>query len=200
MRRQAVVKLIPALLATTTVALACERAPSAGPQQPLFAMSDGRTDRITGGGKLDDGRDFATFGFNARDGQGELQWVQHCLDGITGSTTCAVGGFTFHGSTVIGYGSDPADPDHCRVWSGAGDANFKDLNRTSTGTFSAKACDFGEPGRGNDTMCFRVTTTAGVYIRGDGVASSKVLNGGNIQLHSGGIDPSTVTCFFSQPE
>jgi hypothetical protein len=200
MRRQAVIKFMPVLLATTIVALACENPPSVAPARPLFATGDGPTDRITGGGKLDDGRDFATFGFNARDGQGELQWVQHCLDGVSGSTTCALGAFTFHGSTVIGYGSDPADPDHCRVWSGTGDANFKDLNTTSTGTFSAKACDFGEPGRGNDTMCFFATTTAGVYIRGDGVASSEILNVGNIQLHNGGTDPSTVTCLSVQPE
>lgn len=200
MRRQAVSKLMPVLLATTFVVLACENPPSVAPERPLFATSAGRTDRITGGGKLDDGRDFATFGFNARDGQGELQWSQHCLDGVSGSTTCALGGFTFHGSTVIGYGSDLADPDHCRVWSGTGDANFKDLNTTSPGRFSAKACDFGEPGRGNDTMCFSVTTTAGFYIRGDGGASSKILNGGNVQLHNGGTDPSTVTCVESNPE
>ena len=194
MRRQTAVKLIPALLATTIVALACENPSSVAPQRPSFATSDGNTDRITGGGKLDDGRDFATFGFNARDGQGELQWVQHCLDGVTGSATCALGGFTFHGSTVVGYGFDPDDPDHCRVWSGTGDANFKDLNTTSTGTFSAEACDFGEPGRDNDTMCFSVSTTAGVYIRGDGVESSEILNGGNIQLHGRATEPSTETC------
>ena len=198
MRTQVAVKVMPVLLGTALVALACEKSPSVAPdlpsQPPAFAASDGETDRITGGGKLDDGPDFATFGFNARDGQGQFQWVQHCLDGVSGSTTCAFGGFTFHGSTVTDYGSDLVDGDHCRAWSGTGEAKFKDLNTTSTGTFSAKACDFGEPGRGNDTMCFTLTTTDVVYIRGDGATSSSILNGGNIQLHNDAPPPSETTC------
>src|SRR6267378_7298289 len=106
MRTQAVVKLMPSLLATCLIALACESPPNpVAAKRPSFAVQDPGTDRITGGGKLGDGRDFATFGFNARDGQGEIEWVQHCLDGMTASPTCPLGGFTFHGSTVTAYGA-----------------------------------------------------------------------------------------------
>lgn len=164
------------LLATTLGLLACDtpHTPLA-PQRPNFAV-DGNTDRITGGGKLGDGRDFATFGFNAREGQGQIQWVQHCLDGVSDdpSSKCLLGSFTFHGSTVTGYGVTPDDP-RCRAWSGEGEAKLKDLATTAPFTFSAKACDVGQPGRGQDRMCF----TFGAYLRED------VLAGGNIQLHEG---------------
>src|SRR5438552_10850810 len=94
------------------------------PYTTLF-RSDEKTDRITGGGKLDGGRDFATFGFNARsDDRGEIEWVQHCLDGM-GSGFCSLGSFTFHGSSVSGYGAPAEDPPHCRTWSGNGEATFK---------------------------------------------------------------------------
>src|SRR5437879_2738670 len=71
MRTQLVMKWIPGLLATTLVAVACDKPPNpAAPKRAQFSVQDEKNSRITGGGKLDGGRDFATFGFNARFGQG----------------------------------------------------------------------------------------------------------------------------------
>jgi hypothetical protein len=196
MRTLTVVNLIPSLL-VTLLALACESPPDpVAANRPSFAAQDPKVDRITGGGKLGDGRDFATFGFNARDGQGQFQWVQHCLDGATSSPNCLLGGFTFHGSTVTTYGFTPGELDHCRAWSGEGEAKFKDQGTASPGSFSVKACDFQEPGRGHDTICFTFTTFTSpvvTYIRGNTVASG-TLSAGNIQLHEGAPDPATATC------
>jgi len=187
MRKHRVV--VSSLLATLLV-LGCEQLPDSPISQPPdFAVNGGAGDRITGGGKLGDGRDFATFGFNARAGQGEIQWVQHCLDGVTASTTCMLGGFTFHGSAVTAFGAAPEDPARCRAWSGTGVARFGDLETTSSVSYAAKACDFGEPGHDADTMCFMV----GTYIR------EGVLAGGNIQLHQGTPETTPVTCTESQP-
>src|SRR5437879_11468899 len=68
MRTPIIMQLIPGLLTTTLFVLACEKAPSpAAPKRAQFSVQDEHNSRITGGGKLDGGRDFATFGFNARD-------------------------------------------------------------------------------------------------------------------------------------
>jgi len=195
MRMQIVMKLIPGLLATTLVALACEKPPNpAAPKRPSFAALDERTDRITGGGKLGDGRDFATFGFNARFGQGQIEWVQHCLDGVDpGSKNCSSGSFTFHGSSGSEYGpplplESPLttdDPDHCRAWSGSGEAKFKDPSfADGPFFFTAKACDFGHPGR-TDFICFALL---GTYSR------EGTLTGGNIQLHEGATESPETNC------
>jgi hypothetical protein len=190
MRVLTVVNLMPGLLATTLLALACESPPNpVATKRPNVSQVDGSKDRITGGGKLGDGRDFATFGFNARDGQGEFQWVQHCLDGAPPSPNCVLGGFTFHGSTVTTYGTSLPDLDHCRAWSGDGEAKFKDPSATFAGSFSVKACDFREPGRDNDTICFAFDG----YTRGSSVVSGS-LTAGNIQLHRGAPDVATATC------
>ena len=123
MRTAIVLKLIPGLL-TTTLFVACEKEPSpAAPTRAQFSAQDEKNSRITGGGKLDGGRDFATFGLNARPDQGHIEWVQHCLDGATDAATCSLGSFTFHESTITDYGED-ADA-NCRVWSGSGEAKFK---------------------------------------------------------------------------
>jgi hypothetical protein len=176
--------LLAPLLTTTLVALACEKPPNpAAPKRPSFVVDD-QTDRITGGGKLDGGRDFATFGFNARADQGQIEWVQHCLDGVvTGSTTCSSGSFTFHGSTVGGYGAPAEDPDHCRTWSGSGEAKFQDGSTADDG-FDVAACDFGQPGRGMDFICFSLSG----YLR------SGKLSGGNIQRHEGSPEPFDNAC------
>jgi len=185
MHTQTVFKLVPTLLATTFVALACEQSPNPeAPKRPDFSVQGGQTDRITGGGKLGDGRDFATFGFNARDGQGEFEWVQHCLDGAPSVPNCALGGFTFHGSTVTDYGTAPDNPTHCRAWSGEGEAKFKNGAPTGTTAFSVEACDLGTPGRATDFICFTFST----YTRSDFLA------GGNIQLHEGTVEPALAAC------
>ena len=195
MRTQQVMKWIPSLLATTLVAVACDKPPNpAAPKRPSFAALDERTDRITGGGKLGDGRDFATFGFNARFGQGQIEWVQHCLDGVDpGSKNCSSGSFTFHGSSGSEYGpplplESPLttdDPDHCRAWSGSGEAKFKDPSfADGPFFFTAKACDFGHPGR-TDFICFALL---GTYSR------EGTLTGGNIQLHEGATESPETNC------
>ena len=184
MQRTQALHLAP-LLATTLVALACEKPPNpAAPKQPSFVTVDEKTDRITGGGKLDGGRDFATFGFNARPEQGQIEWVQHCLDGVvTGSPTCSSGSFTFHGSTVGRYGAPAEDPTHCRAWSGTGEAKFQDGSTADDG-FDVAACDFGQPGRGMDFICFSLSG----YLR------SGNLSGGNIQRHEGSPETFENAC------
>jgi len=178
--------LWPALIAATVAAAACDRpakltAPTRTPGSPSFWFVEAN-DRMTGGGKLGDGHDFATFGFNARPGQGQIEWVQHYLDGINpASQTCAFGQFTFHGSTVTDYAAIEGEPT-CRTWAGTGDVKLKDpvLAAQYNGTYQYRvdrSCDNGEPGRGRDYM----SITIGPYHRGD------ILIGGNIQLHKGQI-------------
>ena len=190
MRTQLVMKWIPGLLATTLVAVACDKPPNpAAPKRVQFTLQDDNNSRITGGGKLDGGRDFATFGFNARPDQGHVEWVQHCLNGTNDAPTCSLGSFTFHQSTVTGYGAEAADRDHCRVWSGSGEAKFKDQASTDgTFDFTAKACDFGEPGHGKDFICFDMVDAAAAYHR------EGMLTGGNIQLHKGTPEDISTEC------
>ncbi|OLC73697.1 MAG: hypothetical protein AUH78_13020 [Gemmatimonadetes bacterium 13_1_40CM_4_69_8] len=133
-------------------------------------------DKMTGGGKLGDGRDFATFGFEARSTGGQLEWVQHCGKGVnSGSPTCALGNFTFHGAIAAGSYSAVSDQPNCRAWSGTGTAKFKDVpSRNGTYTFTVNAaCDNGQPGRGTDFIDIAI----GDY------QDSGYLTGGNIQLH-----------------
>lgn len=134
------------------------------------------TGKMTGGGKLGDGRDFATFGFEATARGGELQWVQHCVDGARSpSPTCASGSFTFHGSITAGSYNPVAGSSTCRTWSGSGTAKFKDASpKSGTYAFTVNsACDNGEGGRGTDA----IDITIGAY------RAAGYLTGGNIQLH-----------------
>lgn len=183
--------LLPGALVLLLGAVACnaDEAPLApGTVDPGTVMPGGKpggggggeaTDRMTGGGKLGEDRDFATFGFQVRAGQGELEWQQHCLDGVTATSTCTFGGFSFHGSTITSYNTDPNDPDHCRNWTGTGEVKLRDpaLAAQYNGTYSYrvdKACDYGEPGHGADYM----SLTLASYHR------EARLTGGNIQLHA----------------
>ena len=188
MRMSIIMKLLPGLLTTTLFALACEKAPSpASPRRAQFSVQDEHNSRITGGGKLDGGRDFATFGLNARPDQGHIEWVQHCLGGATDAATCSFGSFTFHESTIDDYG-EGTDP-NCRVWSGSGEAKFKDqASPDGTFTFTAKACDSGEPGRGRDFICFDMVGDGDTYHR------EGMLTGGNIQLHKGTPEDISTEC------
>ena len=190
MRTQLVMKWISGLVATTLVALACEKAPSpVAPKRTNFSVQSENNSRITGGGKLDDGRDFATFGLNARPEKGHVEWVQHCLDGANDGPTCSLGGFTFHESTITDYRPAAGDPDHCRVWSGSGEAKFKDhASPDGTFDFTAQACDSGEPGHGRDFICFDMVGDVDVYHR------EGTLTGGNIQLHKGTPGPAANEC------
>ena len=135
--------------------------------------------KMTGGGKLGDKRDFATFGFDASAAGGKLTWVQHCVNGINpASATCAFGGFTFKGRVDSGSYSLVQGSDNCRTWTGSGSADFKDdPSRSGPYAFTVNAaCDNGEPGRGRDYIDITI---------GDYQAAGN-LTGGNIQLHKGG--------------
>src|SRR5256885_3019344 len=193
MRTAIVLKLIPGLL-TTTLFVACEKEPSpAAPKQALFSVQDERNSRITGGGKLEGGRDFATFGLNARPDQGHIEWVQHCLDGATNAATCSLGSFTFHESTIADYGED--GDANCRVWSGSGEAKFKDqTSPDGTFDFTAKACDSGEPGHGRDFIWFDMVSSTDMVGSTDAYHREGMLMGGNIQLHKGTPGPAATEC------
>ena len=106
--------------------------------------------------------------------RGEVEWVQHCLDGVqAGSSPCPIGNFTFHGTMTVGsYGAVTGSPS-CRTWSGTGTVNDKDIpSKSGTYSFTVNAaCDNGEPGRGTD---FIDITIGGYHNFG-------YLTGGNIQ-------------------
>ena len=152
--------------------------PSGGTATVSFTVncvSTTANDKITGGGKLGDGRDFATFGFEARSSGGKIEWVQHCDKHASGSATCQNGDFTFHGTVAPGSYSAVPDSPNCRTWSGTGSAKFRDM-RYKNGTYSFTvnaACDNGEPGRGNDYVDITI----------DDYNDAGFLTGGNIQLH-----------------
>jgi hypothetical protein len=132
--------------------------------------------KMTGGGKLGDGRNFATFGFEVSATKGTLEWVQHCPNGPS-SGTCAFGSFTFHGNATPGSYRAVSGFPNCRTWSGTGTAKDKDVP-SANGTYSFtvnRACDNGEPGRGKDVIDISIAS----------YHDAGVLTGGNIQLHKG---------------
>jgi hypothetical protein len=123
---------------------------------------------MTGGGKVREGRDFATFGLVARPTGGEFEWVQHCPNGAEASDVCGSGKFSFHGEVTAGtYGAGSGE--RCRTWSGTGYSKQKGALPFTV----AVGCDQGEPGRGVDYIEVRI----GDYRNGGYLA------GGNIQLH-----------------
>jgi hypothetical protein len=142
-----------------------------GPQPPPAP-----NDKMTGGGKLRSGREFATFGFEASSRGGKFTWVQHCPDNEddddyehNGPATprCSQGKFSFHGSVTPGtYAQGPRGP-NCRSWSGTGTSK-----QLGSATLTVQACDGGEKGRGVDY----IEVTIGDY------QNSGFLTGGNIQL------------------
>ena len=151
--------------------------PSGGTGTASFALTcvaTGDGGKLTGGGKLGDGRDFATFGAEGAMTGGKVEWVQHCVDGVNAaSPTCGLGSFTFSGS--VGAGSYGSPSNTCRSWTSAGTAKFKD-SPSLTGSYTLRvnrACDNGEPGRGTDYVD---VTMAGYHLAG-------YLSGGNLQLH-----------------
>jgi len=126
---------------------------------------------MTGGGKLRDGREFATFGLEASPSGGKIEWVQHCPNG-SGSALCARGKFTFHGTVTPGTYTLGSRGPNCRTWAGTGSSK-----ETGASNFTVQqGCDGGEPGRGFDYI--EVTI--------DGYQNAGYLTGGNIQLHRSG--------------
>jgi hypothetical protein len=159
--------------------------PSGGTATTSFTLScaatPGTSGKMTGGGKLGTGHDFATFGFQASAKGGTLDWEQHCVDGAT-SSPCSSGGFSFHGTIVPGSYSVASGSANCRTWSGTGrltkknDRGDDDAAPSSTSSFTVNAaCDNGEPGHNRDYIAI----TIGAY------SNAGYLTGGNIELHKG---------------
>jgi hypothetical protein len=155
------VTVIAGQTATTTFTIRCS-VPPPPPAPP--------NDFVTGGGKLRDGREFATFGLEASPNGGKLEWVQHCPDGPNpASPYCARGQFTFHGTVTPGSYAQASGGPNCRTWAGTGTSK-----QTGTHNFTVRqACDGGEPGRGVDYVDVTI----------DDYQNSGFLSGGNIQLH-----------------
>jgi hypothetical protein len=134
------------------------------PQPPGQPPADNRF--MTGGGRIGEGSDFATFGFNAGDRngarkggvQGQLQYNDHAAD------------LKVHSTSITSFS---VLDDSCVTFSGTARVNGVD-GYTFTVT---EACDNGEPGVGTDTFSIQVTGAGVNYTR------SGVLTGGNLQLH-----------------
>ncbi len=150
--------------ATTMFTVLCSVPPPPPPPPPP------PNDFMTGGGKLGDGREFATFGFKASPSDGKFEWVQHCPDGRTqASAVCARGQFTFHGTVTPGSYAQASGGPNCRTWAGTGTSK-----QTGAHNFTVRqACDGGESGRGVDYIDVTI----------DDYQNSGFLSGGNIQLH-----------------
>jgi hypothetical protein len=136
--------------------------------------------RLTGGGRVDKedhedpsknppgSHDFATFGFQARPGSGNITWVEHNPD-------APGGGFTFHGR-VTEFTPIAGDGD-CATFSGTGRGRTRDGTSFDEIEFVVlHACDVREPGRGADHI--------EIVIDALGYTRHGPLSGGNIQSHA----------------
>lgn len=117
---------------------------------------------MTGGGRLGEGGDIATFGLNAgvRQGspQGHLEYIDHAR------------GLNVHSTVITAFSSAGGT---CVTFSG--DARVNNVNGFQ---FTVKlACDNGEPGVGRDSL--------EISVNGSGLSYSRagLLTGGNLQLH-----------------
>ena len=158
------VTIVAGETATATFTVSCNAPP---PPPPPPAPND----FVTGGGKLRDGREFATFGLEASPSGGKLEWVQHCTDGPNpASALCGRGKFTFHGTVTPGSYMQASRGPNCRMWTGSGTS--KEIGARN---FTVQqGCDGGEPGRGVDYVDVTI----------DDYQNSGYLTGGNIQLHN----------------
>lgn len=117
-------------------------------------------------------KSWATFGFNARLGKGQVEWNDHCS------------GTRIHGYDVTSFVplTDPdGDPQTgksgvCATFSGPAKVNGVD----DGSTYTVDACDRQEPGVRHDEIRMTLTNAGGTqtYQRGP-----SVLSGGNIQAH-----------------
>lgn len=145
----------------------------------------------TGGGRIDgnpmqNNQDFGTFGFNATTRNnangcgpaGQLQYHDHNPNSLV----------NVHGISANIDGEDGT----CALFSGQARVKRRGVpvvgpNADGTWDYSARACDFGEPGVGRDTFNIVVP---GLYDSTCGPPSEAcgnkhiVLKGGNIQRHS----------------
>lgn len=166
------VTVVAGQTATITFTVNCTALPPPPPPPPpLPPQGTAPNDFMTGGGKLQGGREFATFGLEASPNGGKLEWVQHCPDGPNPSSqVCARGKFHFHGTVTPGTYAQGSRGPNCRTWAGTGTS--KELGASN---FTVQqACDGGEPGRGVDYI--QVTI--------DSYQNAGFLTGGNIQLHN----------------
>lgn len=112
---------------------------------------------MTGGGKIGKGEFFATFGFEAREGAGELQYVDHGTN------------LNLHGTAVTAFSISG----NCAQFSGP--ARKDDVEGYA---YEVTACDHDEPGVGSDTFSITATGPGGFHY-----TRSETLTGGNLQLH-----------------
>jgi hypothetical protein len=158
----------------TTPSFGSKKKPPPPEQQPTF--------RLTGGGRVDahdepssahsgsskstpETRDFATFGFQARPGSGNITWVEH-------NPAEPGGGFTFQGP-VMDFDEISGDGD-CATFSGTGRIRYRDGTTTEVSYTVNHACDVREPRRGAD----HIMITIGPYDR------HGLLSGGTIQSYA----------------
>jgi len=186
MRRTTRRNAVPFVLGMILVASNCRDAARStlGPRVPPNLSADESQSgfALTGGGRIDNpypgtgkntpnSRDFATFGFDARQvdpstngGTGKISFVDH-------NPQTFGGGFTFQG-TVTQVSQDPDDP-HCGDFTGVGNAQFRNGQETDGISFFVLACDYGQPGTGQDY----------IRISGNGYTRDGILTGGNIVEH-----------------
>ena len=182
MRNRRTFTLVTGALAAFATAVACRDTAmptSPEPGDPLFWENEPPPNeanfRLTGGGRVDKedhedpsknppgSHDFATFGFQARPGSGNITWVDHNDDGLT-----------FHGRvsefTVIAGDGD------CATFSGIGRGRTRDGTPFDDVPFTVlHACDVDEPGRRDHIE---------IVIDALGYARHGPLSGGNIQSHA----------------
>jgi len=157
------------VLALNPTSTTPEPPPPLPPPPPPPPSSESASDFMTGGGKLSEGREFASFGLAARASGGEFQWVQHCPNGTGSSAACAAGKFSFHGDVTAGSYATSGTSTGCRSWSGVGSSKEKGAQSFSVSV----GCDNGKGGRGVDYIEVQI----GDY------QNAGYLSGGNIQLH-----------------
>src|SRR3989442_3792563 len=204
MNKTGIITLAAGCAAVALVAVACQdsaRTPTGltrpnfwdgAPCGGSFSPCPPPSGRITGGGRIDDEngtmknnfttdpncsprKSWATFGFNARLGKGEIQWVDHCIP------------LRIHGTTVEFFESfnDPGNPNNlsekgqCFRWEGQAKVNGVDGFH-----YHAEACDRGEPGVSHDQVAMRGNALEHTVAGSDfSYFRFGVLTGGNIQVH-----------------
>lgn len=187
MRNRRTFTLVAGALAALATGVGCrdtEMPTSPDPGKPSLWETEPppneATFRLTGGGRVDEhdhdgyakntpeSHDFATFGFQARPGSGNITWVEHNPDAP------GVGGFTFHGRVT--EFTPIADDGDCAIFSGTGGGRTRAGDAFDGVEFVVlHACDVREPGRGADHI--------EIVIDGLGYSRHGLLSGGNIQSH-----------------
>ena len=186
MRNRRAFTLVAGALAAFATAVGCrDTTPtSPNPGDPSFheipPPAEEQNFRLTGGGRVDKAdhddpsknppgsHDFATFGFQARPGSGNITWVEHNPD-------APGGGFSFHGRVTEFFVIDLGEGD-CATFSGTGRGRTRDGTPFDDVPFTVlHACDVDEPGRRDHIE---------MVIDDFGYVRHGPLSGGNIQSHA----------------